>query len=82
MHMFGWDGFGWFGMLLMTLFWFGLIALLIWGVTRAVDSGRRSSPDHSSSEDRAIAILRERYARGEITEEEYHAARKTLDDHS
>lgn len=38
----------------------------------------RSSRDARSSSSSAIDILRERYARGEITADEFEAARRTL----
>jgi len=68
----GWGGFGWIGSLLF-------LALLVLGVVylwRALDSGRRDSATSSSGaslphEDRALQVLRERYARGEIDQEEF-----------
>lgn len=82
MNWHGWDGmgtFGWVGMLLMALFWFGLIALLIWGVAGLLSRAPQGSPPPSSGEDRALMAVRERFARGEITEQEYHQIRQTLE---
>ena len=79
----GWDGmgaFGWVGMLLMMVFWFGLIALLIWGVASLITRGQHGQTSQGPREDRARSILRERYARGEISKEEFDEAKKTLED--
>jgi putative membrane protein len=81
MHWNGWDGmgsFGWIGMTLMILFWFGLIALVILALARLLPGDRSIRGSSQSGEDRAIGILRERFARGEITEQEFEEARRTL----
>ena len=82
MYWHGWDGmgaFGWVGMLLMMLFWFGLIALIIWAIAGFVTRGQQQQVTQGTSEDRAKTILRERYARGEISEEEFTERHRTLD---
>ena len=79
-NMMGWGGYGpgWgvFGVLHMLLWWvlivLGIVVLVRWLVTGA-HGGR-----HASSEDRALTILRERYARGEIDKAEYEARKKDL----
>lgn len=75
----GMSAWGWVGMLLMLLFWFGLIALIVAAV---MAWGRRQPPVPPSEprEDRALTILRERFARGEVTEDEYQRARRALGD--
>jgi putative membrane protein len=60
---------------LLTLFWLGLPALLIWAVLRAA-RGRPGRPWHGYaappySGQTATEILRQRYARGEIDAETY-----------
>lgn len=65
-------GMGWLGMLTMALFWIGVILLIVWGVnnlSRATSS--TTGPD-------ALEILRQRYARGEISRDEYEQARNVL----
>lgn len=73
----GFGGWGWmiFGSLMMLVFWGGLIALVVLAVRAFTNSGsqepaqaRTSSP---SSRNDALNILKERYARGEITRAEY-----------
>lgn len=78
----GWDyndwgmhgGTGWFGALLMfitmILFWGGLI-------TVAVLVLRRFGP-HGTNQDTAARILDERFARGELDEDEYHRRQQAL----
>ena len=56
----------WVGRLVMLVFWIALIVLVIWWFRR---STLRREP---SGIERARDILAERFARGEITAEEYH----------
>lgn len=71
---------GWVGMLMMLLFWFGFVALIIWAVSGwrapivpAAPAGPTSDP--------AMTVLRERFARGEISPDEFDRARQTLESH-
>lgn len=78
----GWDNmgsWGWVGMLMMLLFWFGFVALIVWTVSGSRDSRGPVTPAGLTG-DRAMTILRERLARGELTVEEFDRARQTLDD--
>jgi putative membrane protein len=77
--MMWWDG-GWLWMglmvLLMLVFWGGVIALIIWVITRFT---RREVPhDSRSGRPDALDIARERYARGEITKEQFEQIKKDL----
>ncbi len=65
-------GFGWLGMLVMTLFWVGVIVLVVWG------SRRISMPQQPNVASDAVEILKQRYARGEISHEEFVQARAAL----
>ena len=58
-------------LLWMAAFWGGLILLIVWGV-------RRTTPSQEPPR-RAIDILEERYARGEIEDDEFQARRTRLD---
>ena len=79
--MYGYNGYGvwgygsmmgWFGGgFMMIVFWALFIALIVW-IVREV-SGRHS---HSSSQ--ALNILKERYAKGEISKEEFESKKKDL----
>jgi putative membrane protein len=65
-------GMGWLGLLLLALFWIGVILLMVWGLSNAFPSRRQAvEPD-------AAEILKRRYARGEISREEYMQASETL----
>ncbi len=68
----GFGGAGLIGMLVMALFWIGLIALLIWGVSRLFPR------DHRSERDVAREVVGRRYSAGEISEAEYRQAMRTL----
>ena len=59
-------------MLMMLVFWGLVIAGLVLGIRWLVRQGRDERAD------RALEILRERYARGEINKEEFDARRRDL----
>lgn len=67
----------WFGGILMIVFWIavivGIIVLIRWLIlsTRPGDSGKGRS-------DSALEILRQRYARGEIDQEEFEQKKRDL----
>ncbi len=66
-------GMGWFGL----IFWIAIIALVIWGIK--VISENRSANESRSSSHRAVEILKERYARGEIDREEFEARKRDIE---
>lgn len=68
-------GFGLFGVVLMVLFWGGLIAL---GIGLVVAVFRQGNVPRAGSEPGAAEILDRRYARGEISREEYQSMREAL----
>lgn len=70
--MWEWHGFG-FGHGVMWLFWLLVIVAIIIFV-RYSNNGASSPPES------ALDILKKRYARGEIDEEEYQRRRQTLQD--
>jgi len=76
----GW-GYGWFGLIFMAVFWILVIVGLVY-LIRWLAHGARSdrSGYHGSSGQRAIDILKERYARGEIDKAEFDAKKKDLMD--
>jgi putative membrane protein len=65
-------GFGWLGMLVMVLFWIGVILLVVGGLN-TMRSMRRPDDEPDAHE-----ILKRRYARGEIGREEFEQARGAL----
>ena len=76
----GWhDGWGhmFFGSFMMLLFWGGLIILLVFAV-RWLGSGGARRGEEATSSRRALDILEERFARGEIDKEEFEERRRLL----
>lgn len=73
---FGW-GFGIFGMLLMLVFWGLIIVGIALVVGWAIQQGRRGG-GASPEGDSALEILKKRYARGEIGQEEFEAKKRDL----
>ena len=76
-HHMNMGGFGFFGGgIFMLLFWFLVIFGIVYLVKYTVDSGKREE----KGRDRAVEILKERYAKGEITKEEFEQKKKELDE--
>jgi putative membrane protein len=76
-HMGGW---GWAATTVSSLLFLGLIALIAWLVVRAVrrpeDGPQR--PARTAGQDTAERLLADRFARGEIDEDEYRTRLATL----
>ena len=75
--LFGFSGMGFphaWGWIVHLLFWAALIGFSIWAFKRITRQG--SSPSAMGGE--AASILDGRFARGELTAEEYRQARQTL----
>jgi len=74
--MWFWPNWGWWGMglgmLLMIVFWGGLIALVTWIIFRLVRSGQQPSSQTP------LDIAKARYAKGEISKEEFEQIKKDL----
>lgn len=66
----------WWGALMMV-FWVlviaGIVALVVWAIRE-----KQPSPTGRVRESEALEILKQRYARGEITREEYERMRQDL----
>ena len=69
-----------FGLLLMLLLWVGLIALFVWLVRALFPSVNQPQAPPSDRGLRAREILDRRFARGEISREEYDLMRETTSD--
>lgn len=73
-HLFGWGGMI-FWMIVNALFWgvviWAIIRLVVWPGSRTGDA----SPDRDTD---ALAVLKRRYAAGEIDDAEYERRRQVL----
>ena len=70
------DGYGqrghWIGMLIMGLVLIAAVVAIVWAIRRPSHSGAQVAPPSGAVNNaQAINILRERFARGEINEEEF-----------
>lgn len=77
--MTGWGmGFGGLGFVLMAVFWVLIIAAAIWLLGNLFP---RSNATHVSggNENSAADILKQRYARGELSKEEFEAMRHDIE---
>ncbi|WP_238472724.1 SHOCT domain-containing protein [Desulforamulus profundi] len=72
--MYGGYGMGWFGGIFMMLIPLALLGLVVYW---AVNSGVKSALKEGSSSG-ALDILKSRYARNEITEDEYKKLKEEL----
>ncbi len=73
-----WGGW-WAGMIIMmvvmVIFWGGIIALIVWAIVRFT---RRASGGDITERRSPLEIARERYAKGEITKEQYEKIKADL----
>lgn len=87
--MWGWHmGSGGWNMLFVAMLWIGFIALGIWLLARlfpGVRSSARRDPSRAErtgsvepGTDTALQVLQRRYARGELSKEEYETVRHDL----
>lgn len=70
MGNFGW---GWFMPIFMIVFW----GLIIWGIVALV-RGAAWGNGSSAQVDSALEVLKRRYARGEITKEEFEEKKRDI----
>jgi len=74
--MFDHNGAMWFGGGLMWIFWILFIVILVFIVKAIAGNGASTT---GSGEDSPLEILKKRYARGEIDEEEFEHRRRELE---
>ena len=68
------EGMGWwmlFGGIWMVLFWGAIIWAIVWGIGQVTGGSRRGDDD-------PLEIARRRYARGEITREQFEQLQRDL----
>jgi len=62
---------GWWMVFWMVLFWGVIVSLVVWAVKRLTERGSSEKRD-------PLDIAKERYARGEISKEEFEQIKKDL----
>jgi len=73
------EGMGWwmmFGGIFMLLFWGAIIALVVWGISKLRERG--GSGTGTTEKRDPLDIAKERYAKGEISHEEFEQIKKNL----
>jgi putative membrane protein len=74
----GWGG-GFFpGGILPLLMWGLILTLLVYGVVKLVRPNTRASIGSSMDRDDSMSILKTRYARGELSREEFEKMKQVL----
>ncbi|NOY78293.1 MAG: SHOCT domain-containing protein [Calditrichaeota bacterium] len=74
MHGFGWGGM-WFG----SIFWLLFLGVIIWGILSFTHNQKRENREITTPRDETpLEILKKRYAKGELTQNEFDAMRKKL----
>ncbi len=81
MHMWNWDGMG-FGAgwailagVIMIIFWAAVIWLIVWAIRRATHHDYTTTGVGAKT---PLDIAKERYAKGEITREQFEEIKKNL----
>ena len=83
MSWYGWDhmgGWGWAATTISSLLFLGLVGLVAWLVVGAArrSGGGSYRPARTAGQDTAEQLLADRFARGEIDEDEYRRRLATL----
>ncbi|MGM0365011.1 MAG: SHOCT domain-containing protein [Actinomycetota bacterium] len=79
--MWGWPtmmgGLGWIGIILGFIFFIliiiGIVLLIVWLIKRTTYPGTEPK-----TKNKALEVIKERYARGEISKEQYESIKKDL----
>jgi len=80
MHGYGYGGWGIAMMVVMMLFWLLILLGIIFFVWFLVESARRAAGGHPAApHETPLQILQKRYARGEITREQYQEMKRELE---
>jgi putative membrane protein len=70
-------GFGWFGFVVMAVFWIVIIAAALWFFSNLFPQNKQITS--GDTPETAVTILKQRYARGEISREEFEAMRHDIE---
>ena len=63
---------------LMGILWLVIVGLIAWFIVSLVRSSGATAPSATGAHDQALEVLKTRYARGEITREEFEDKRRDL----
>ena len=74
----GMMGMGWFGGIFMMIFWILILVGLVFLIKWLIQSTSRARLETGGSDGRALNILKERYARGEIDKVEFESKKVDL----
>ena len=72
---YGMDAGGWIA---MTIFWVGLVTLVVWALWRTVAGSHAATGSASDGGERPEDVVDRRFAAGEIDEETYRSVRAAL----
>ena len=77
-------GFGGLGLVLMIFFWVAIIGLAVWLLSSLFPRAKTTSShlftaQRSAPSESPLEILKQRYARGEISRAEYEGVRRDLE---
>lgn len=73
-----WDAIDWLAMsLMMVVFWGGVVALVVW-IVRSLSARADERGEATNEVSRADQVLAERFARGEIDDEEFTRRKELL----
>jgi putative membrane protein len=75
MYGYGFEPFHIFGSVISVLFWFLFIVFIL----KLIKRGKRGHWEGWGEHKTAIGLLRERFAKGEISKEEYEEKKKVLE---
>jgi putative membrane protein len=73
------EGAGWWvipGVIFILLFWGAIVTLVVWGIKKL--TGREDSSKGPTDNRTPLDIAKERYAKGEISQEEFEQIKKNL----
>jgi putative membrane protein len=77
-HMRWGDGSGIAMLIIMGVFWLSLVALAAWAIASFSHRHHEAAPPTVAPSGAALEIARQRYARGEISAEEFETIRRNL----
>jgi putative membrane protein len=83
--MYGWDGWSWGGWIVMvvamTLFWAFVITGVVLAIRYVVGGSGHANRRQTSGAGRAEEVLAERFARGELDEDEFRRRMTAIREH-